>query len=101
MFRRPFKVECTLLSEDYVGVLPHLSSWVTKCRLVPGRGDTVPLPATVRVARPKNGDPSGRDPEVLKMDLRDRTGVITSVFYLPTRDLVKVGVEEAHRAGEN
>lgn len=98
MFRKPYRVECTLWGDDYVGVLPHLSEWLTKCCLVPRKGDTVPLPASVRAARPRPHHANGHSPEVFTHDVTDKTGVVTEVFYLPTRDLVKVGIREAARA---
>jgi hypothetical protein len=97
MFRRPFRVECTLWGDDFVGVLPHLSDWLTKCHLVPRKGDTVPLPASVRAARPKRNHANGHSPEVFTLDVADKTGVVIEVYYLPTRDLVKVGIREAKR----
>lgn len=98
MFRKPFRVECTLWGDDFVGVLPHLSDWLTKCHLVPRKGDTVPLPAAVRAARPKRHQVNASSPEVVTLDVQDKTGVVTEVFYLPTRDLVKVGIREAKHA---
>ena len=97
MFRKQFRVECTLWGDDYVGVLPHLSEWLTKCHLVPRKGDTVPLPASVRAARRKHDYGNGHTPEVVTLDVRDKTGVVTDVYYLPNRDLVKVGIREAMR----
>lgn len=97
MFRKPFTVECTLWGDDFVGVLPHLSDWLTKCHLVPRKGDTVPLPASVRAARSKREQADSHNPEVVTLDVADKTGVVTEVYYLPTRDLVKVGIREARR----
>ncbi len=97
MFRRPFRVECTLWGDAYVGVLPHLSDWLSKSHLIPRKGDTVPLPASVRAARPKRNHANGHCPEVVTLDVADKTGVVTEVYYLPTRDLVKVGIRELKR----
>jgi hypothetical protein len=97
MIRKRFTIECTLWGDDFVGVLPHLSEWLTKCHLVPRKGDTVPLPASVRAARSKPTPVNGQSPEVITLDVTDKTGVVTEVYYLPTRDLVKVGIREEKR----
>ena len=98
MFRKSFKVECTLWGEDFVGVLPQLSEWLTKCRIVPHTGDTVPLPSAVRATRPKPGGTNGHDAEIVRQQVAENTGVVTTVYYLPTRDMVKVGIKESRRA---
>jgi hypothetical protein len=98
MLRKTFKVECTLWGEDFVGVLPQLSEWLTKCRIVPHAGDTVPLPSAVRAARSKPTETNGHDAEIVRQQVSENTGVVTSVYYLPTRDMVKVGIKESRRA---
>ncbi len=94
MFRKSFAVECSLCGDAYVGVLPGLSEWFTKCAIVPHRGDTVPLPACVCAVRAPRADVTSLAPQVATLDVMAKTGVVTSVYYLPTRDLVRVTVEE-------
>jgi hypothetical protein len=98
--RKPYRVECTLWGDDYVGVLPQLSNWLTRCCIIPRKGDTVPLPAFVNGALPHGEGIDDRGSAKVKGEVVDLTGVVTSVYYVPTRDLVKVDVKEARRAGD-
>jgi hypothetical protein len=34
----------------------------------------------------------------VRQQVAENTGVVTTVYYLPTRDMVKVGIKESRRA---